>query len=176
MQTATWLTSRELAEAVGPWDTRLLSDDDGEYFCRVLMASEGTRFVPETGVFYRVTSSSSLSVVGTSDKKKDALLTSMELRIRYVRSLEESDRVRRACLTYLQNWYYNFYPERPDLVAKIQSLAKDLEGQLEMPRLRWKYAWMRPVFGWSTAKWAQNTLPQLKTSCMQHWDKAMYRL
>ena len=53
MQTATWLTSRELAEAAGPWDTRLHSDDDGEYFCRVLLASEGTRFVPGTGVFYQ---------------------------------------------------------------------------------------------------------------------------
>src|ERR1019366_4379460 len=36
MQTATGLTSRELPEAAGPWDTRLLSDDDCEYFCRVL--------------------------------------------------------------------------------------------------------------------------------------------
>ncbi len=45
MQTATWLVSRELAEAAGPWDTRLLGDDDGEFFCRVLLASKGTRFV-----------------------------------------------------------------------------------------------------------------------------------
>ena len=47
MQTAAWLVSRELSEAAGPWDARLLSDDDGEYFCRVLLASEGVRFVPE---------------------------------------------------------------------------------------------------------------------------------
>ena len=32
MQTATWLVSREVTEAAGPWDTRLLGDDDGEYF------------------------------------------------------------------------------------------------------------------------------------------------
>ena len=57
MQTATWLTSRELTEAAGPWDTRLQSDDDGEYFCRVLLASKGTRFVPEAKVFYRRTPS-----------------------------------------------------------------------------------------------------------------------
>ena len=55
MQTGTWLTSRELSEAAGPWDKRLVSDDDGEYFCRVLLASEGTRFVPEAKVFYRIT-------------------------------------------------------------------------------------------------------------------------
>ena len=30
MQTATWLVSRELTEAAGPWDTRLSLDDDGE--------------------------------------------------------------------------------------------------------------------------------------------------
>jgi hypothetical protein len=41
MQTATRLVSRELAEAAGPWDTNLLGDDDGEYFCRVLLASNG---------------------------------------------------------------------------------------------------------------------------------------
>ena len=48
MQTATWLVSRELTDAAGPWDTRLLIDDDGEYFCRVILASNGTRFVAES--------------------------------------------------------------------------------------------------------------------------------
>ena len=31
MQPGTWLVSRELTETAGPWDTRLLIDDDGEY-------------------------------------------------------------------------------------------------------------------------------------------------
>jgi len=176
MQTGTWLTSRELAEAAGPWDTRLISDDDGEYFCRVLLASEGTCFVPESRVFYRVTSSSRWSFVGTSDKKKNALLLSMKLHIQYLRSLEESDRVRKACLSYMRNWFDNFYPERPDLVAELQSLAAELQGHLEMPRLRWKYAWMRPIFGWKAAKHAQMMLPQLKSVALRNWDKAMYRL
>jgi len=176
MQTATWLTSRELAKAAGTWDTRLMSDDDGEYFCRVLLASEGTRFVPEARVFYRVTPSNRWSYVGTSDKKKDALLLSMRLHIQYLRSLEESQRVRKACLTYMQTWLDQFYPERPDIVAELQSLAAQLQGRLETPRLRWKYAWMKPVFGWKAAKWAQMTLPQLKSSLVSRWDRAMYRL
>ena len=40
MQNATWLVSRELAEAAGPWDENLQYDQDGEYFTRVLIASE----------------------------------------------------------------------------------------------------------------------------------------
>jgi len=176
MQTATWLTSRELAEAAGVWDTRLISDDDGEYFCRVLMASEGTRFVPEAKVFYRVTSSNRWSFVGTSDRKKDALLLSMKLHIQYLRSLEESDRVRKACLTYMQNWLDQFYPERADIVAELRALAAQLGGRLEEPRLRWKYAWLKPVLGWDVAKRAQMVLPQIKASFLRACDRAMYRL
>jgi glycosyltransferase involved in cell wall biosynthesis len=176
MQTATWLTSRELAEAAGPWDIRLLSDDDGEYFCRVLLASENTRFVPEARVFYRVTESSRLSHIGASDRKKDAMMVSMKLHVQYLLALEDSERTQKVCLTYLQNWYDNFYPERPDIIAELQSLAAQLRGHLEEPRLRWKYAWMKPVLGWKAAKWAQRALPQLKASCIRQCDKALYRL
>jgi len=176
MQTGTWLTSRELADAAGPWDTRMISDDDGEYYCRVLLASEGTRFVPESKVFYRITPSSRWSFVGTSDKKKKALLLSMKLHVQYLRSLEESDRVRKACLTYMQTWYPNFYPDRPDFMAELQELAAQLGGHLAVPRLRWKYAWMKPIFGLKVAKRAQMLLPQVKASVLRSWDKAMYRL
>jgi hypothetical protein len=101
---------------------------------------------------------------------------SMRLHIQYLRSLEDSERVRKACLTYLQNWYPTFYPERPDIVAELQSLAAQLHGHLEEPRLRWKYAWMKPVFGWKAAKWAQSSLPLLKASCTRLCDKAKYKV
>ena len=176
MQTATWLTSRELFEAAGPWDTRLLSDDDGEYFCRVLRASTRTHFVKEAKVFYRITSSNRLSHIGLSDRKKDAMLLSMKLHIEYLRALEDSERVRKACLAYLQNWQGIFFPERPDLVAESQALAAELHGQLEVPALGWKYAWLKPVFGYGTAKHAQMILPQWKASVLRKWDKAMHGL
>jgi glycosyltransferase involved in cell wall biosynthesis len=176
MQNATWLVSRELAEAAGPWDTRLLYDQDGEYFARVLLASEGTRFVPGTGIFYRASGPGSISYIGTSKKKKESLLLSMGLHMQYLRSLEDSQRVRSACLTYLQNWYHFFYPDRPDLVAQMQALAAQVGGELQEPCLRWKYAWMRPVFGWKTARWAQGALPQFKNSILRKCDKAMYKL
>jgi hypothetical protein len=48
---ATALSGRRLAEATGAWDTRTLSDDDDEYFCRVLLTSKRTRFVRMAGVY-----------------------------------------------------------------------------------------------------------------------------
>jgi hypothetical protein len=176
MQNATWLVSRELTEAAGPWDTRLHYDQDGEYFARVLLASEGTRFVPGTGIFYRVTTMNRISYIGNSDRKKDSLLLAMKLHIQYLRSLEDSDRVRAACLAYMQIWYHIFYPDRPDIIAELSELAAQLQGRLEVPDLRWKYAWMKPIFGWKAAKWAQSVIPQLKAQCFRHYDKAMFNV
>jgi len=174
MQNATWLVSRELAEAAGPWEESLRYDQDGEYFARVLMASEGTRFVPEARIYYRVSTSNRISYIGKSNSKKDSLFLSMKLHIQYILSLEDSERVRRAALTYLQNWYHNFYPERPDIVAELQELAAQLGGSLQPPKLGWKYAWITPVFGWKAAKWAQDMLPQTKEAVVRRWDKAMF--
>ena len=174
MQTATWLVSRELTDAAGPWNTRLLVDDDGEYFARVLMASDAVRFVPEAKVFYRISPASRLSYIGRSHKKMEAQLHSMELNIQYIRSMEDSQRVQAACVNYLRIWLPKFHPERPELVARAQELAASLGGHLELPKPSWKYAAIQQLFGWPAAKLVQVHYNQCKSSVLRGWDKAMF--
>src|SRR5215831_2505182 len=176
MQNATWLVSRELAEAAGPWDTRLHFDQDGEYFCRVLLASEGTRFVPGTGIYYRDSGGTGVSFIGYSDKKKESLLLSMRLHIHYLRSLEESERVRNVCLAYIQRWCRNFYPERPDLMQETRQLATMLGGRLEIPELSWKYLWIQKLFGFALAKRFHLRWNHYKSSVIRSWDRALFCL
>ena len=176
MQTATWLVSRELTESAGPWDGRLLNNDDGEYFCRVLTASSGVRFVADGRVFYRAAGSSRLSDVGYSDKKIEAHFLGMQLQMDRLRSLGDSERVRAACLNHLQICLIYFHPGRPDIVQRAQQLAADLGGELAIPRLRWKYRWMQPLFGYDLAKRAQFLLPRIRWFVESSWDKAMFRL
>ena len=45
-----------------------------------------------------------------------------------------------------------------------------------MPRLCWKYAWIKPLFGWGLAKRAQMMLPLLKASFIRSWGRTMYNL
>jgi glycosyltransferase involved in cell wall biosynthesis len=129
MQTSTWLVSRELTEAAGPWNAQLFVDDDGEYFCRVLLASTGTWFIPEAKVYYRRSGITSLSYVGRCDRKIDALFLSLQLHIGYLRSLEDNARVRSACVNFLQDSFLVFYPERPDMVERAKQLAATLGGR-----------------------------------------------
>ena len=157
MNPATWLVSRELTDAAGRWDTRLLGGgtDDGEYFCRAILASDGIRFVPDARVFYRIAGSGSLSYIGRSNKKMESLLLAMQLQIGHLRSVDDSERSRAACVNYLQGWLPNFYPDRPDIVKQLEQLASSLGGQLETPRFSWKYAWIKKMFGFAAAKHAQ---------------------
>jgi glycosyltransferase involved in cell wall biosynthesis len=176
MQTATWLVSRELTEAAGPWNTALLGDDDGEYFCRVILKSEGIRFVPEAKLYYRSPIVGTLSQIGRSKEKLEAHWKSMRLHVLYLRRLEESERVRHACLAYLQSSFIYFYPELPSIVEEIEILAAELGGRLPPPQLSWKYSWIRDIFGWEPAKHAWLFGPQMKCWFLTSWDKALFRL
>jgi glycosyltransferase involved in cell wall biosynthesis len=176
MQTATWLVSRELTDATGLWNTRLVRGNDGEYFFRAIMKSDGIRFVPDAKVFYRISGFDRLSYIGLSDEKMDAQFLSMKLQIGYLRTMGDSQRVRAACLIFLQNWLSVFYPNRPDIVEQAQELAADLGGKLKIPRLRWKYAWIQPILGYDLAKRAQLLLLQIKWLVASSWDKTLFRL
>jgi glycosyltransferase involved in cell wall biosynthesis len=176
MQTTSWLVSRELTEAAGPWDKRLQWDDDGEYFCRVILASDGVRFVHRAKAFYRHTGGARLSYIGTSPEKLAALLLSLQLHIRYVRSQGDSERVRAACLKFLQRYLFYFDPDRPETMTELEDLARSLGGKLQPPRLRPKYAWIQNLFGWNVAKRAQFLLPECKWSLIRSWDGALFHL
>ena len=128
MQTSTWLVSRELTEAAGPWDTRLISDDDGEYFCRVLLASDRVQFVPDAMTYYRMAGFVSLSQVGTSEAKLVALLLSMRLHTKYLLSMEDSPRTRAACIAYINNWHIHFLPDTYSLVSRLEALASERDA------------------------------------------------
>jgi glycosyltransferase involved in cell wall biosynthesis len=176
MQTATWLVSRALTEATGPWNTQLLGDDDGEYFCRVLLASDGVRFSPEAKVYYRLSGSVSLSHIGRSERKMEAQWRSMELHIKYLKSLEDSQRVQTASVHYLQNWLMFFYPDMPNLVQRAKETARSLGGELTAPHLSWKWAWIEAIFGWGVARRTQLFLQQARLSTLRFWDKALFRM
>jgi hypothetical protein len=176
MQTSTWIVSNEVTHAAGPWNTTLLGDDDGEYFCRVLLASSGVRFVPFAHVYYRQAGTGSLGYVGTSNRKLDAHWRSMQLHIQYLRSLEESERVRSACRTYLQNYLIYFYPQRLDIVRQMEQLSSDLGKQLNLPRLSWKYSSARVLFGWRAAKRLHLIVSRVKSFIARTCDKALFKL
>jgi len=168
---AVWLVSRELTDLAGPWDEKLSLNDDGEYFARVVLASEKILFVPDSRVYKRsVECSLSLR---TSVEACRSLFASHRACFQHILSVEDSPRTREVCLATLQRWYIYYYPEKTELVQKANELAASLGGELEPPRFKWKYALIQKTFGWNLAKAAQRLLPIVRTWFERNLDRLL---
>lgn len=179
MNPTAWLVSRRLTDLAGPWDGRLSlsGDDDGEYICRVVAASEEVRFVPEARCYYRIGNVGSLNwEMGRSDKRLESLLLSLGLSIKHLRAMEDSDRTRRACLKLLETWLPLYYGEKPEFVAQLNDLASQLGGTLGPPRLSWKYYPIELMFGSCLAKQTMNSWRKRKLLLQRNWDRFLSRM
>jgi glycosyltransferase involved in cell wall biosynthesis len=171
MAIESWLVSRRLTELAGPWNEDLSLDDDGEYFCRVLSCASRIKFIPEARCFCRRATFGLSHDLTINTRKLESLEFSLFSHIRIMRTMEESQRTRDACLKLLDRWAIYFYPERPDLFKRMQSMARELGGQLKPPRLRPKYRWIQKIFGWRIAKKSQHVFPALRSVAEMNWER-----
>jgi hypothetical protein len=148
-----WLVSRFLTDVTGPWDKELSLDDDGEYFGRMMTHAEGIRFVPGVTSFHRGGNTGSLSsIVNLSERKLESQFRSIELNIRYLLTLEDTEANRAACIKFLARWAAIFYYHSPELFSRLIALAETIGYSLRKPEIGWKLNISSSVFGWD-ATW-----------------------
>jgi glycosyltransferase involved in cell wall biosynthesis len=178
MHPAAWLVPRQLAEKAGAWNEILSPNpnDDGEYFCRVILASKGVRFCWGAKTFYRSGISGSLSGA-RSERALNSVFGSLELCISYLLAMENSPRTRHACAVQFQRFIYEVYPDVPDLRKKAEAKVQLLGGSEVKPsggplfqllsqvvgwqqakrfqKLVYQYGYSKAAFGWKLAKFIQ---------------------
>ena len=57
---------------------------------------------------------------------------------------------------------YCFWPDEPSRLERLHAIAQRLGTTLEPPRLSWKYAPIRAVWGWKAAKRASSAVNSAK--------------
>jgi glycosyltransferase involved in cell wall biosynthesis len=124
MQTAGWLTPRELIAMAGPWNESLTLHDDGEYFSRVLLLAERNVFVREATVFYRRVPSS-LSRQRSARDITSAFVV-CELRHKHLLEKVDSPQSRKALATQYAQFVYEHGRKAPELAARALRAINDL--------------------------------------------------
>jgi len=148
---AAWIVPRSIAERAGPWNEALTLHDDGEYFARVVLASDGVRFCHGALCFYRSGVRTSLSN-SYSNAAIESAYKCRELCVEHLLAREDSPRTRRACATVLQNFVYWIYPAAPELVRQAESKIKLLGGITHKPEGGKIFKSLTRVIGWKAAR------------------------
>jgi glycosyltransferase involved in cell wall biosynthesis len=151
MHPAAWLVPRALADRAGPWDESLTLDDDGEYFTRLVLHSQGTRHAAASLSYYRSGLVGSLSRT-KSEKAWASAFRSLELTVAALRARDDSPAARHACATALQRYIYEAYPGAAACRARAAALIAALGGSDLPPDGGPKFHFARRLLGWKLAK------------------------
>ncbi len=148
MHPSAWLVPRTVAEQAGPWDESLTLNDDGEYFCRVLLAGAGIAFTPGPRSYYRSGLPGSLS--RRRDKRsRQSAFHSIELIERHLLAREDSARTRRAAANHYQRFLHDFFPFPRGLMSASEAHVAALGGtDLIQPPMGPRTAALARLIGW----------------------------
>jgi glycosyltransferase involved in cell wall biosynthesis len=160
MHPAAWLVPRSLAEKAGYWDETLSLNDDGEYFARVVLASQGIKFCWGAKTYYRSGNSGSLSG-SKSDSAWKSAFHSLELGTHNLLACENTPRTRRVCATVFQRLIYEMYPNQLDLQLKAGAMVEKLGGSDINPMGGSLFQGIAAIVGWKSAKRLQRILYQI---------------
>ena len=121
-----WLMPKALIEKAGLWDENLSLHDDGEFMCRVLLASKGNVFVENTVVYYRQVASS-LSRQNQSYRAAKSALEVCESYKKQVLVVTDGPRVRQALSYNYKRFIYEFHPKHKDLLQQAKQSIQTLD-------------------------------------------------
>ena len=149
---AAWLIPRQLANAAGTWDERLSTDDDGEYFARVVMKSKGIRKSKSGCSYYRKHQGTSLSG-GASEKHQLSALRSLDLKTQLIFEYTDTIRARKALARCYMERAMIAYPKYPKVTEIALEKVNLLGGcDCRLPLGGWKIEIVRSLFGWKIAR------------------------
>jgi glycosyltransferase involved in cell wall biosynthesis len=155
MHPAAWLVPRKICQQAGNWNESLSLNDDGEYFCRVVLASLEVKFCRGAKSYYRSGISGSLSNI-LSPLALNSAFYSLELCTHHLLERENIPRSRYACATLYQRFIYDIYPRCKVLEQKAQAKVKQLGGTDLKPTGSPKFKLFSQLFGWKIAKRMQD--------------------
>jgi glycosyltransferase involved in cell wall biosynthesis len=126
MTLGSWLIPKDLIKNSGLWDERLSLHDDGEFICRVLLASKGNLFVPDTMVYYRQVSDS-LSKQNISMKAAQSALRVCKSYEESILKIKDDPKIKNALAYSYRNFIYEFHPNYVHLLKEAEQHIKNLK-------------------------------------------------
>lgn len=157
-----WLIPRMIIEKAGLWDERLSLHDDGEFMCRVLLASKNQVFVNDTCVYYRQVEGS----LSRNNKSEKAAVSALEVCKSYERNILNYSKNEAVCYALAYNYrsfIYEFYPNHKQLLNEAQNHIQNLNCS-KLPLVGGEnFKKLTMILGFKNSLYLKQILTKLKT-------------
>jgi glycosyltransferase involved in cell wall biosynthesis len=156
VQPNAWLTPKALIDRAGPWNEMRCPDDDGEFFCRVLLAGNGVKYANDAVNYYRkFTRANNWSAQKSYDASNNVLQSNL-LKAKHLAEATDDPRAGIALSRLLWENAFNLYPHFKDLAAIAEKNAKELAPAVKYNPYKTGFNLaLSKGFGWKTVKYLQ---------------------
>lgn len=150
-----WLSPKKVLNQAGPWNPDISVDDDGEYFCRVLLQAESVIFEPDARVYYRKFKTRSSLSLEKNRKGMESIFLATELKYQACRASNRAHPdVDPVFAQYFMEQANLTWPEFPDITQKALKRVQDLGGTSHVPLIGNPILnHLKTIFGWKAMKW-----------------------
>lgn len=124
IQPNAWLTPRIIINKAGYWNEELTIDDDGEFFCRVVLASKGICYCYEAINYYRKFYTTKNLSAQKSRKAIESIYNSTILKQKYLQESTKNDLVNKVMARIFMEIAFSCYPLYRDISRQAEKEAK----------------------------------------------------
>ncbi len=153
MQTNSWLVPKKVIDKAGNWNENLKQDQDGEYFCRLVLASEGIRVAPDAVNYYRKYRADKSISGNKAVEYKASALEALHLKTKLILKHDQSILTKQILYNLYLNLMVSFYAEHPALYNEALRASKQLVKTSYVPVMGGKtIELIKAAIGWQLTK------------------------
>jgi glycosyltransferase involved in cell wall biosynthesis len=153
IQTNAWLTPRSLVLKAGKWNEKLKQDQDGEFFCRIVIASTGIRYAKNCINYYRKSvKSDSISNNKSADYAKSTI-KALDLKSNFILSQKNDKATKEVFAMHYKVLAVRYYGIHPTLYQHAMSKCLALNNCSFVPIMGGRTVQiLTRVLGWRLTK------------------------
>lgn len=155
IQPNAWLTPKNIITKAGPWNEKLSVDDDGEYFCRVILSSKGISYSKDSINYYRKFRKPINLSSRSSEKAFESIYYSSVLKSQALLNATKNPKAKEAMSMQFWEVALTCYPKSIHIANKSIEIAKTLGKTV--PKHFYKhtvfYRNISKLLGWKASAW-----------------------
>jgi glycosyltransferase involved in cell wall biosynthesis len=148
IQPNSWLTPKALIEKAGIWNEFRCPDDDGEFFCRVILASEGIKYSTTGTNYYRKHKHNNTVSGQKSLSAYESMLLSIDLKYSYLKERFNDPILERIFARHYWEIGVAAYPKYRQLSKRAINKALEYGYKSQKYKAGPVGTWLSKILGW----------------------------